>query len=62
MDKAAEEVEASNPENERKLMIQKLKKSTKKTLKFMKLPPPRQRNDQYVLQNRNDLIVKAMPD
>ena len=45
MDKAAEEVEASNPENDRKLMIQQLKKSTKKTLKFMKLPPLRQRND-----------------
>lgn len=60
MEKAAEEPDLSNPENERKLMIQQLRKSTKKTLRFLKLPPPRQRNDYYVLQNRSDLIVKAI--
>lgn len=60
MEKAAEEADLSNPENERKLMIQQLRKTTKKTLRFLKLPPPRQRTDQYVLQNRGDLIVKAI--
>lgn len=61
-DKSNEESTANqnNPENERKMMIEQLKKSTKKTLKFVKLPPSRQKNDAYVLQNKNDLIIKAV--
>lgn len=61
IEKTQEDMEsANNPENERKLMIEQLRKTNKKTLKFMKLPPPRTKNDDYVMQNKKDLIIKAV--
>ena len=41
-------------------MIEQLRKSTKKKLKYVKLPPPRQHDAEYILQNKNDLIIKAL--